>query len=104
MVLRALACDVGYHMWLYYLDHFVGNLIRLYDDTGDSVDPEAEHPIRSAYFIWVILRALTNVIESSRHLPEYSTHLQISKPDVLIKMTIFLNLLPFASAAVYAAF
>ena len=53
----------------------------MYDESGDNVDRDAEHPIRNAYFIWTILRTLTSLIEATRDLPDDSSHLNISKPD-----------------------
>lgn len=81
MIMQAMLSDVRYHMWLYYLEYFVRNLTQLYDESGDNVDRDAEHPIRNAYFIWTILRTLTSLIEATRDLPDDSSHLNISKPD-----------------------
>lgn len=70
------AADQGVlgHMWLYYLDRFVGGLTEGYDSSGAGIDRTAEFPIRAARLIYELTQIVSNWVELFGDLPEDSIH------------------------------
>jgi len=78
MVTAAEYQGIQWHMWLYYFPFFLDGLLRLYDASGENIDPDKEWPTRAAYLIYELFSALTGWIEAIQNLPKHSPHV---KPD-----------------------
>jgi hypothetical protein len=74
MVRSAASQNVPWHMWLYYMTHFIKRLEKLYDDNGDGVDIDAEWPTRAAALIYEIISTLREWIRLATRVDENSIH------------------------------
>ncbi|ESY29556.1 hypothetical protein NKK48_00740 [Mesorhizobium sp. C386A] len=74
MVNEAMRQSVPYHMWLFYLPHFVTELEEIYDTTGQNIDTMAEFPTRNARLIYEAFDVMGNWVRNIRHLDSASPH------------------------------
>ncbi|MCK9544121.1 MAG: hypothetical protein M0R03_19050 [Novosphingobium sp.] len=74
MVRSATSQNVPWHMWLYYMPHFIKSLEGLYDDKGDGVNADAEWPTRAAALIYEIISTLREWIRLATRVDENSVH------------------------------
>ena len=74
MVRSAASQNVPWHMWLYYMPHFIKGLEGLYDDKGDGINADAEWPTRAAALIYEIISTLREWIRLATRVDESSIH------------------------------
>lgn len=74
MVRAAASQNVQWHMWLYYMPHFVKWLEKLYADDGEGVDVDAEWPTRAAALLYDIVGTLREWVRLAAQLDENSAH------------------------------
>lgn len=74
MVRAAASQNVQWHMWLYYMPHFVKRLDKLYADDGEGVDVEAEWPTRGSALLYDIIVTLGEWVRLAAQLDENSVH------------------------------
>ncbi|WP_162256490.1 hypothetical protein [Sphingomonas sp. Root710] len=77
MVTAAAFQNVRSHMWLMYADHFVDAILRVHDETGPGIDPDAEWPTRGSEILYHIVSALVAWIQLIEGLPDGNWHLTI---------------------------
>ncbi|WP_315805391.1 hypothetical protein [Bradyrhizobium sp. SZCCHNS3002] len=78
MVTAAQYQGIRWHMWLYYFPHFIEELLRIYDASGENIDLTDEWPTRAAYLIYQLFSALTRWIENIKDVPRDSPHLALN--------------------------
>ncbi|MGY4396434.1 hypothetical protein ACVWZA_001614 [Sphingomonas sp. UYAg733] len=75
IMVQAAACqNVDWHMWLYYMPHFIDNLEALYDDSGERVDKTDEWPTRAAQLIYWVFDAMRDWVRVATKVPTDSRH------------------------------
>ena len=82
MVSAAEYQDVHWHMWLYYFQHFLQSLLKIYSEDGPGIDLCNERPTRAAWIINEMFQAMCDWISAVNHLPKNSSQL-ILKSDQL---------------------
>lgn len=74
ILVQAAACqDIHWHMWLYYLPHFVERLEALYEEPADD-NGFGEFPTRAAKLIYVAIDTLANFVAVAGKVREGSIH------------------------------
>ncbi len=74
MVRAAASQNVQWHMWLYYMPHFVKWLDKLYAADGEGVDVDAEWPTRAAALLYDIVDTLREWVRLVAKLDDTSVH------------------------------
>lgn len=74
MIRSAFSQDIKDHMWLAYLDHFVDELVEIYDATGPEIDQGDEFPTWNAHLIYECINTLGHWVQFTRKAPEGSVH------------------------------
>tara|TARA_B100000678_G_scaffold276618_2_gene269643 strand:+ start:223 stop:1854 length:1632 start_codon:yes stop_codon:yes gene_type:complete len=74
MVRSAVSQNVNWHMWLYYMPHFVDALEEIYDDSSAQVDREAEWPTRAASLLYEIIDCLREWVRLASRVDDQSIH------------------------------
>jgi hypothetical protein len=74
MVRSAFSQNVENPMWLAYLDHFVDELVEIYDDTGPEIDESDEFPTWNAHLIYECINILGHWVQFARDAPAGSVH------------------------------
>ncbi|MER9127991.1 hypothetical protein NKH81_34220 [Mesorhizobium sp. M0959] len=81
MVNEAMRQSDPYHMWLFYLPHFVTELEEIYDTSGQNIDTIAEFPTRNARLMYEAFDVMGNWVRNIRHLESTSPHAAIPAMD-----------------------
>lgn len=74
MVRSAVSQNMNWHMWLYYMPHFVDALEEIYDDSSAQVDKAAEWPTRAAFLLYEIIDCLRDWVRLAGRVDEQSIH------------------------------
>ncbi|WP_312366056.1 hypothetical protein [Ensifer sp.] len=74
MIRSAFSQDIKDHMWLAYLDHFVDELVGVYDATGPDIDQDDEFPTWNAHLIYECINTLGHWVQFIREAPAGSVH------------------------------
>jgi hypothetical protein len=77
MVTNAAHQNVGWHMWLYYLDSFLEAILEVHDAASPRVDQDTEWPTRGLYLIYELFDTLRSWIRLIDNLRDDSCHLQL---------------------------
>tara|TARA_R110002020_G_scaffold298211_1_gene514015 strand:+ start:9819 stop:11432 length:1614 start_codon:yes stop_codon:yes gene_type:complete len=74
MIRSAFSQNVENFMWLAYLDHFVDELVEIYDATGPDIDQSDEFPTWNAHLIYECINTLGHWVQFTRDAPAGSVH------------------------------
>ncbi|MDX8522079.1 hypothetical protein [Mesorhizobium dulcispinae] len=74
MVNEAMRQGISYHMWLFYVEHFVSELEASYDASGPDINVLAEFPTRSARLLYEAFDVMGNWVRNIRYLDSTSPH------------------------------
>lgn len=75
IMVQAAACQgAKWHMWLYYMPHYIDHLEAIYDDGGERVDRLAEWPTRGAQLIYWVFDAMREWVRAATKVPADNPH------------------------------
>jgi hypothetical protein len=83
MVTQALYQGVQWHMWLYYFPPIVQRIVRNYRVDDPLAEPEAEYPVRYAYLLSEMFRAMRDWILALEYIPETQSNTVLEKTAVV---------------------
>ena len=81
MIRAAAQQGIQNHMWLFYLQHFVEYLEKIYDTSDPKVNLDDEFPTKGARLIYDAMGTLCHWLHLTKELPEGSPHRQFSQYD-----------------------
>lgn len=80
MVKEGLFQGIEWHMWLYYMPHFVEGIVRNYRIVDPAADPEDEWPIRYSFLLYEVFSAMRDWVMGLEEVPH-------SQANVVLRST-----------------